>query len=82
MGLAALFARRSTFLSVSRPIQDERRRAMDSLLLIFAWGAGLMSLFLVADMIAADVVARRAERVAERQGERRLELRRHGREFL
>lgn len=54
---------------------------MDSLLLIFAWGAGLMSLFLVADMIAADVVARRAERVAERQGDRRLELRRHGREF-
>ena len=39
---------------------------MDSLLLIFAWAAGLMSLFLVADMIAADLVDRRAERVARR----------------
>lgn len=40
---------------------------MDALLLIFAWGAGIMSLFLVADMIAADFVTRRAERMAERQ---------------
>ncbi|HWI27704.1 MAG TPA: hypothetical protein VN668_12095 [Stellaceae bacterium] len=41
---------------------------MDSLLLIFAWAAGLMSLFLVGDMIAADFATRRAERVAERRG--------------
>lgn len=40
---------------------------MDALLLIFAWAAGLMSLFLVADMIAADVINRRAERVAEQR---------------
>ncbi len=39
---------------------------MDALLLIVAWGAGLMSLFLVADMIASDLVNRRAERVAAR----------------
>jgi hypothetical protein len=39
---------------------------MDALLLIVAWGAGLMSLFLVADMIASDLVSRRAERVAAR----------------
>lgn len=37
---------------------------MDSLLLIVAWGAGLMSLFMVADMIASDLVNRRAERIA------------------
>jgi hypothetical protein len=37
------------------------------LLLIFAWIAGAMSLFLVADMIATDLVARRAERIAARQ---------------
>ena len=43
---------------------------MDDLLLIFAWGAGIMSLFLVADMIAADLANRRAERVARRQAER------------
>jgi hypothetical protein len=39
---------------------------MDALLLIVAWGAGLMSLFLVADMIASDLVNRRAERIAAR----------------
>jgi hypothetical protein len=48
---------------------------MDSLLLIFAWAAGLMSLFLVADMIAADFATRRAERVAERQFEPSLNRR-------
>jgi len=42
---------------------------MDALLLIVAWGAGLMSLFLVADMIAADFATRRAERIARRQDE-------------
>jgi hypothetical protein len=39
---------------------------MDVLLLIVAWGAGLTSLFLVADMIASDLVNRRAERIAAR----------------
>lgn len=42
---------------------------MDALLLIFAWGAGIMSLFLVADMIAADFANRRAERIARREAE-------------
>ena len=40
---------------------------MDALLLIVAWGAGIMSLLLVADMIAADFANRRAERLARRQ---------------
>ncbi len=39
---------------------------MDHLLLIVAWVVGAASLFLVADMIAADLVDRRAERVARR----------------
>lgn len=39
---------------------------MDALLLIVAWGAGIASLFLVADMIAADLANRRAERMAAR----------------
>jgi hypothetical protein len=42
---------------------------MESLMLIFAWGAGIMSLFLVADMIAGDLATRRAERIANRRGE-------------
>lgn len=46
---------------------------MDALLLIFAWAAGIMSLFLVADMIAADLANRRAERIAARQLELPLE---------
>jgi hypothetical protein len=49
---------------------------MDALLLIFAWAAGLMSLFLVADMIAADLINRRAERVAEQRLEPVLARRR------
>ncbi len=40
---------------------------MDALLLVIAWGAGLVSLFLVADMITTDLAHRRAERVAMRQ---------------
>jgi hypothetical protein len=40
-------------------------------LLIVAWGAGLASLFLVADMIMTDISCRRAERTADRQSERR-----------
>src|SRR6266851_1927020 len=44
--------------------QDKWGRVMDALLLIVAWGAGLMSLFLVADMIASDLVNRRAARTA------------------
>jgi hypothetical protein len=42
---------------------------MESLMLIFAWGAGIMSLFLVADMIAGDLANRRAERIAKRRAE-------------
>lgn len=40
---------------------------MDAVLLVIAWGAGLMSLFLVADMIATDIAQRRAERIPARQ---------------
>lgn len=40
---------------------------MDAFLLILAWVAGITSLFLVGDMIAADFVNRRIERVALRQ---------------
>jgi hypothetical protein len=58
------------------PPQDKWRRVMDALLLVFAWAAGLMSLFLVADMIAADFIDRRAERVAEHQLEPALVRRR------
>jgi hypothetical protein len=39
---------------------------MDALLLIVAWVAGIASLFLIADMIAADLANRRAERLATR----------------
>lgn len=40
---------------------------MDALLLVFAWAAGVMSIFLVADMIAADFIDRRTERLAEQR---------------
>jgi hypothetical protein len=40
---------------------------MELLLLIVAWAAGLTSLFLVVDMIAADYAQRRAERLAARR---------------
>jgi len=43
---------------------------MDAVLLIFAWSAGILSLFLVGDMIAADLANRRAERSAPRPSER------------
>ena len=44
---------------------------MDALLLIVAWGAGIASLFLVADMIVADFSCRRAERITSRAPVRR-----------
>jgi hypothetical protein len=50
---------------------------MDALLLIVAWVAGIASLFLIADMIAADFSNRRAERLAARVVERHLD--RHSR---
>lgn len=40
---------------------------MDAVLLVLAWAAGLLSLFLVGDMIAADIANRRTERLAARQ---------------
>ncbi len=45
---------------------------MDSVLMIFAWGAGLLSLFMVGDMIVADIASRRMERalVPARQARR------------
>ncbi len=52
---------------------------MDAILLVIAWGAGLMSLFLVADMIATDLAQRRAERIATRQLELPIEAERRRR---
>lgn len=49
---------------------------MDYFLLILAWVAGLTSLFLVGDMIAADLVNRRVERLALRQLDRSVERQR------
>jgi hypothetical protein len=43
---------------------------MDALLLIIAWVAGIASLFLIVDMIAADFANRRAERLSARLVER------------
>ncbi|HYM01956.1 MAG TPA: hypothetical protein VET85_03355 [Stellaceae bacterium] len=40
---------------------------MDAVLQIVAWAAALTSLFLVGDMIAADVAIRRAERADHRR---------------
>jgi hypothetical protein len=40
---------------------------MASAILIIAWGSVLASLFLVADMVAADLATRRVERVALRR---------------
>jgi hypothetical protein len=42
---------------------------MDALLLIVALGAGLICLFLVAELIAADFATWRAERIAARPPE-------------
>jgi hypothetical protein len=38
-------------------------------LLVIAWGAGLASLFLIADMIKTDIVCRKAEHLASRRRE-------------
>jgi hypothetical protein len=67
MGRRTFSDGRSTFIRVT-PLGE---RAMDAVLLIVAWGAGLASLFLVADMIMTDISCRRAERSAARQGEHR-----------
>ncbi len=40
---------------------------MGNAILILAWASLLASLFLVADMIAADLVTRRVERIASRR---------------
>jgi hypothetical protein len=52
---------------------------MDALLLIVAWVAGIASLFLIADMIAADFANRRAERLATRVIERSADREPRGR---
>jgi hypothetical protein len=52
---------------------------MDAMLLIVAWAAGITSLFLVADMIAADLINRRMERIARRQPELAAEHKRRSR---
>lgn len=40
---------------------------MTAWLMVVAWGAGIASLFLVADMIWTDVTCRRAERATTRR---------------
>jgi len=45
---------------------------MDAMLLMVAWAAGITGLFLVADMIAADILERRAERIAQRSNAQRM----------
>jgi hypothetical protein len=69
MEITRTFAPSPVLCCILLPPIDKRRRVMESLLLIFAWGAGIMSLFLVADMIAGDLAIRRAERIARRRSE-------------
>jgi cytochrome c biogenesis protein CcdA len=57
---------------VARAARDKRRRVMDAMLLMVAWAAGITGLFLVADMIAADILERRAERIAQRSNAQRM----------
>jgi uncharacterized membrane protein len=52
---------------------------MNALLQILAWAAGIISLFLVGDMIVADLAYRRAERIAARQIEAELPAQRAAR---
>jgi hypothetical protein len=52
---------------------------MDALLLLVAWVAGIASLFLIADMITADLANRRAERLATRPVERSADREPRGR---
>lgn len=40
---------------------------MDACLMVVAWGAGIASFLLVADMIMTDMTCRRAERIAARR---------------
>jgi hypothetical protein len=42
------------------PLAKREGQAMDAFLLIVAWGAGIASLFLIADMSAADFANRRS----------------------
>lgn len=44
---------------------------MNAWLMTIAWGAGLASLFLVADMIRTDLACRRAERATTQRDARR-----------
>jgi hypothetical protein len=60
---AAHFATRSTFHSIHSTLE---LRMINEWLLAIAWGAGLASLFLTADMIKTDIACRKAERVALR----------------
>lgn len=44
---------------------------MEVVLLVVAWGAGLASLFLVADMIMTDIACRRSARRHDASGDAR-----------
>jgi hypothetical protein len=74
MGVQHVCTIASTLLLPLAADRQVETRVMESLLLIFAWGAGIMSLFLVGDMIAADFAYRRAERMARRHDEARRSL--------
>ena len=52
---------------------------MNAMLHIVVWAAGITSLYLVADMIAADLINRRTERIAQRQHELSVEHQRRSR---
>ena len=53
----------STFHSIALPLEADM---LDALMFV-AWGAGVASFLLVADMIKTDLICRRAERVATRR---------------
>jgi hypothetical protein len=53
---------------------------MNGMLQIVFWAAGITSLFLVADTIAADFLNRRTERIAQRQRELSAEQQRRSRQ--
>lgn len=69
MGPQHLFPISSTFRPSDLPVEAG---VMDACLMIIAWGAGLASLFLVADMIKTDLTCRKADRAAA--GEPRFAL--------
>ena len=63
MALQHLSPSRSTFHSIALPVEADM---MDALMIV-AWGSGIASLLLVADMIKTDMSCRKAERGTARR---------------